>query len=198
MKTVRIILWALVAVFATGSAYLYFSKEHAQRVTNISDATIGGPFDLIRTDKSPITRDDILGRPHAIFFGFTNCPEICPTTLYEASGWLKALGDDGDRVDFYFFTVDPERDTADVLAPYVGSFDKRITGVTGTSVQMAEVFKAYKIYVQRVDLDDGDYTMDHSASVMLFRKDGDFLGTISYGEDTATAIAKLKRLLDES
>ena len=195
MKTVRIILWALVAIFGAGSAWLYLSDKNSPTPQQVSDVKIGGPFELIRADKSPITQDDILGRPHAIFFGFTNCPEICPTTLFEASSWLKALGTDGDKIDFYFFTVDPERDTAEVLAPYVGSFDNRITGVTGTPEKMAKVFKDYKVYVQRVDLEDDDYTMDHSASVLLFRENGNFLGTISYGENTDTAIAKLRRLL---
>ena len=198
MKTIRLVLWAIVLLFAGIASWLYILEANKPHTTNISQSNIGGPFELVRDDGSQITRDDILGRNHALFFGFTHCPEICPTTLFEAAGWLKELGADADKLDFYFFTVDPERDTPEILNPYVNAFDARITGVTGTPEKMTQALGAYRVFAQRVELEDDDYTMDHSASVLLFRKDGSFMATISYGEDTQTAIAKLKRLLEDS
>lgn len=162
---------------------------------NTPVAAIGGPFDLIRTDGSRITYDDLKGKPHALFFGFTNCPEVCPTTLYEASGWLKQMGDDADKLTFYFFSVDPERDTKEVLAEYVGAFDSRIVGITGTVENMAQATQAYRVYVKKVPTEDGDYTVDHGASIYLMNADRSFSGTIAYGESGETALQKLKNLV---
>lgn len=193
MKKFRILIWAAIAVLLSFLAFNQYSKNTMQEPIV---AAIGGPFDLIRTnDGSPITYDDLKGKPHAIFFGFTNCPEVCPTTLFEASGWLKQLGDDADRLGFYFFTIDPERDTREVLAEYVGAFDPRIVGITGTPEKMQKAISAYRVYAKKVPLEDGDYTMDHTASIYLMNSDGSFSGTISYGENGETALEKLKNLL---
>lgn len=193
MKKFRLLIWVAIAVLLSFLAYGQYSKNTMQ--TPIV-AAIGGPFDLIRTnDGSPITYEDLKGKPHAIFFGFTNCPEVCPTTLFEASGWLKQLGDDADKLAFYFFTIDPERDTREILAEYVGAFDPRIVGITGTPENMQQAITAYRVYAKKVPLEDGDYTMDHSASVYLMNSDGSFSGTIAYGESGETALEKLKNLL---
>ena len=112
------------------------------------------------------------------------------------SSWLQQLGTDADKIDFYFFSADPERDTVDVLANYVGVFDRRIIGVTGSLEKISNLAKAYKIYIKKVPTDDGDYTVDHTASILLFDKEGNFKGTIAYGEDHKTALEKLKRLIN--
>ena len=193
MKKFRLFIWVtivvLVAVLAMDRFGVFSLKETAVV------ANIGGPFNLIRTDGSPITQDDLKGKPHAIFFGFTNCPEVCPTTLFEVSGWLKQMGDDADKLVFYFFTVDPERDTKEVLSEYVGAFDPRIVGVTGTPENMTQATTAYRVYVRKVPEEGDEYTVDHGASIYLMKADGSFSGTIAYGESGDSALQKLKNLV---
>ena len=196
MKTTRFIVWIMIAIVAGIGGYAWLSKNLGQDVTQAPAIKLGGPFNLVKHTGAPITEADFAGRNHAIFFGFTNCPDICPTTLMQTAGWLKKLGPDSDRLDFYFFSVDPERDTSEILNDYVMAFDPRITGVTGNPEEMSRTIKLYRAYAQRVDLDDGDYTMDHSAFVMLFSSNGDFKGTISFDENEDTAMAKLRRLID--
>ncbi len=195
MKTFRIVLWLLVAVVSGVGAYGWLSGNTGQKVAQAPTVKIGGPFKLLAHTGLPITEAALAGRNHAIFFGFTNCPDICPTTLLQAAGWLKQLGDDASKVDFYFFSVDPERDTAEILNDYVTAFDPRITGVTGDAEEVARVIKSYRVYAQRVDLEEDDYTIDHSATVLLFSSEGELKGTISFDENKETAIGKLKRLI---
>ena len=102
-----------------------------------------------------------------MFFGFTHCPEVCPTTLVEMDGWLKKLGDEGKDIRAYFVSVDPERDTPETMDTYVSNVSDRITGITGEPAKVAEMAKAFGIYSRKVPLDGGDYTMDHTASVLL-------------------------------
>jgi len=194
MRKFRLAVWATIAILVSFLAWNQLSGGKIQQ-----SASIGGPFNLIRTDGSAITDKDLIGKPHAIFFGFTNCPEVCPTTLFEASGWLKELGSDAESLAFYFFTVDPERDTKEVLAEYMSSFDSRITAITGTPEKMAKATSAYRVFVRKVpsedDEDSEDYTVDHTATIYLMRADGTFSGTISYGESGETAIKKLQNLI---
>lgn len=196
MKKLRLILWIMVAVFTGVATYAWLTIGNGPRIVEAPPVKLGGPFELVNQDGVKVTEEIFKNRNHALFFGFTNCPDICPTTLLDVSGWLKNLGDDGDKVDFYFITVDPERDTAEFLNDYVSAFDERITGLTGTPEEIAKVVSSYKVYSQRVALDDDDYTMDHSAFVMLFNRDGQFKGTIAYNEAKDTALAKLRRLIE--
>ena len=144
-----------------------------------------------------ITEKAFRSQPSAVFFGFTHCPEVCPTTLLELDGWLKKLGPEGKDIKAYFVTVDPERDTPKVLNDYVTAVSDRITGVTGKPQDVAAMIKAFGIYAKKVPVDGGDYTMDHTASVLLLSRGGQFAGTIAYGENAETALAKLKRLAAE-
>lgn len=196
MRKIRIAAWALVAILAAVIAYVLVSGKAGREMLDLAGAKIGGPFTLERTDGATVTDKDILGKPHALFFGFTHCPEVCPTTLWEASGWLQQLGDDADRFAFYFITVDPERDTRELLADYISAFDPRITGLTGTPEQVNEVKAAYRVFSRKVPLGDGDYTMDHTATVFLMHADGSFAGTIAWQENPETAIAKIRRLIE--
>ncbi|MEM9278062.1 MAG: SCO family protein [Pseudomonadota bacterium] len=195
MKSLRIILWCAVAIMAGLSGYLWLSQKQPLQVANQSAVKIGSPFNLVSHTGAPITEAALQGRRHAMFFGFTHCPDICPTTLLQTAGWMKKLGTDSEKIDFYFFTVDPERDTPEIMSDYVNAFDPRITGVTGSSEEITKMLKGYKVYAKRVDLEDDDYTMDHSAFVMLFRSDGSFQGTISFDENEEAALAKLQRLI---
>ncbi len=168
------------------------------RTTYGGGEAFGAPFALVDQKGEKITEAAFKGSPTALFFGFTHCPEVCPTTLYELDGWLAQLGEEGEEIEAYFVSIDPERDTPDVLDRYVANVSERITGITGEPQKVAEMAKAFKIYAKKVPLDGGDYTMDHTASVLLLGRDGDFFGTIAYGENAETAIAKLKRLANES
>jgi protein SCO1/2 len=154
----------------------------------------GAPFALTDQKGQPITEAAFRGHPSAVFFGFTHCPEVCPTTLFEMSGWLNKLGDEGKDIHAYFVSVDPERDTPEVMNTYVSNFSDRIVGITGDPDKVHAMAKAFGIYWKKVDTSDGDYTMDHTASVLLLDGKGDFAGTIAYGESTDTAVEKLKRL----
>lgn len=200
MKKLRLLLWVGVALLAAAVSYAFISQNSKPAQTQQAVKPLGAPFNLVDHEGKPITRDDLLGRHHAIFFGFTNCPDVCPATLLEVSSWIKDLGSESDKLDFYFFTVDPERDNPEVMKDYVTAFDPRITGVTGDPEEMSKTLSAYKIYSKKVDLGDGDgdYTMDHSAFIMMFKPDGSFKGTISFGENDDIALEKLRRLVKNS
>lgn len=156
---------------------------------------IGGPFQLVDMDGRPVTEKALLGKPTAIFFGFTYCPEICPTTMADMTAWLKALGPKGDKLNVVFISVDPERDTPDQLKLYLSNFDHRTRGFTGTPEAIAKTAKAYRVYYQKVPMDGGGYTLDHSAAIYLFDAKGRFVEPIGYGGPPERGLAQLKALL---
>lgn len=197
MKIIRYTAWALVLIVAAALTYTQLTRDSGRDLLEVADAQFGGPFNLVRHDGQPISEQDLLGKPHAIFFGFTHCPEICPTTLFEARGWVERLGADADDFSIYFFTVDPERDTPEFLSEYLSSFDDTVTGITGSVEDMQNAMKLYRVYAKKVPLDDGDYTMDHTATVYLMDSDGKFSGTVSWGEDPDTAFEKVRRLVEK-
>jgi len=189
----RSILVGILVLMAAGIGFMTFQWY---RQAGGGEA-YGAPFQLVDQKGAPITEAAFRGQPSAVFFGFTHCPEVCPTTLFELDGWLKKLGDDGKDLRAYFVTVDPERDTAEVMESYVGNVSDRITGITGDPAKVHAMVKDFGIYARKVELEDGDYTMDHGASVILLDSNGAFAGTIAYGENPDTALAKLKRLAAE-
>lgn len=138
---------------------------------------------------------DWIGRPTMVFFGFTWCPDVCPTTLSDISGWLDELGPAADRLNTVLISVDPERDTPEVLAAYLSNFDPRIVGLTGPMPEIERAAAGFRARFEKVPR-DGDYTMDHTAGVFLFRADGSFGGIIDYHEDRRFALPKLRRVLD--
>ena len=129
-----------------------------------------------------------------MYFGYTFCPEVCPTTLTDLSHWMQTLGHNADKLNYVFVTVDPERDTPKVMHAYVSAFDPRIRGFTGTPHQIARIASEYRVYYKRNPTTDGGYVMDHSAVLYLMDPNGKFVGVIAYQENTATAVAKLKKL----
>ncbi len=135
------------------------------------------------------------GHPFLVFFGFTHCPDVCPTTLFDVSEVFRALGPDAKDVRALFITVDPERDTPAVLKDYLSSFDPRIVGVTGDDAAIAAAEKAYRVYAKKVPLDGGSYTMDHTAIVYLMNKDGRFVAPFNLKRRPEEAAADLKRYL---
>jgi len=141
------------------------------------------------------TAQSLLGSPILLFFGFTHCPEVCPTTLNDISRWLEALGKDADKLKIVFVTVDPERDTPEQLKNYLSSFDKRIRGVVPTPCNLTAITKKYHIFYEKVQLEHGEYSVDHDASILLLNANGDKVGTLNYQESDEIAHAKLERLV---
>ena len=199
MKLFRYSLWAAIFVLGAFLAYstVNWTLQNSREGGSIGRADIGGPFSAVLTNGQPITHADLKGRPHALFFGFTHCPDVCPTTLYEGSQWLQALGEDGDKVDIYFVTIDPERDTAEVLGDYLSAFDGRIKGITGSPAQIGQLIKKWRVYAEKVPTEDDDYTMNHTATTFLMNSKGEFVRTIAYGEDSKVAVEKLRKLVSE-
>lgn len=197
MKTVRIVLWAAVVIMAGALGWLTFAVT--QSGDKIAEAPFGVPFQLVDQKGQPISEQAFRGKPTALFFGFTHCPEVCPTTLFELDGWLKKVDPDAKGLQAYFVTVDPERDTPEILGQYISNVTDRVTGIAGDPAKIAEVIKGFRVYAKKVPLDeskpDGDYTMDHTASVFLLDAEGRFKGTIAYGENPDTAVKKLENLM---
>ena len=158
-------------------------------------ATIGGPFKLTDQNGQTVSEQDFKGHPFLVFFGFTHCPDVCPTTLFEVSEILRSLGPDADRTRAVFITVDPERDTPAVMKDYLSSFDPHLSGLTGDPAAVAAVAKAYRVYYKKVPLDQGGYTMDHTAIVYLMDKDGRFVAPFNLKRPAQAAATDLRRYL---
>ena len=157
-------------------------------------AAIGGPFELVDQDGRPVSDQDLKGHPFLVFFGFTHCPDVCPTTLFEVSEVLRALGPDADKVNALFVTVDPERDTPDKLKDYLASFDPHLRALTGQSPAIEAIAKAYRVYVKKVPQENG-YTMDHTAIVYLMDKQGRFVSPFSLKRTTDASVVELRKHL---
>jgi protein SCO1/2 len=155
-------------------------------------AAIGGPFQLTDQSGQVVTEKSMQGHPTLIFFGFTHCPDVCPTALFEMSEVLRAMGGDADRVNAWFISVDPERDTTEAMKDYVSSFDPHLKGLTGDPEQVAKVISAYRVYARKVPLKDGGYTMDHTALIYLMDRDGNFVSPFNLKRTPQEAAADLK------
>lgn len=190
----RFILAGIVVLMAAAVGYLVFESYQAR----FGGEPFGAPFTLTDDNGAEITEAAFRGQPSAVFFGFTHCPEVCPTTLYEMGGWLEKLGDEGKDIRAYFVSIDPERDTPDVINLYLSNMSDRITGISGDPEKVRAMAKAFGIFWRKVEMEGGEYTMDHTASVLLLDRSGDFFGTIAYEENSETAVEKLKRLAGET
>ena len=158
-------------------------------------AAIGGPFQLTDQSGQTVTDKDMQGRPTLIFFGFTHCPDVCPTSLFEISEVLRAMGPDADRVNAYFISVDPERDSAAAMKDYLSSFDPRLKGLSGPPEDLAKMISEYRVYAKKVPLKDGDYTMDHTALVYLMDREGKFVAPFNLKRTPEEAAVDLRRYL---
>ena len=161
----------------------------------IAPAAIGGPFQLVDQSGTTVTADKLQGKPTLLFFGYTHCPDICPTTLFDISELLKAMGKDADRVNAYFVSVDPERDSPAIMKDYLSSFDPHLKALTGDPEAVAKMLTAYRVYAKKVPGKDGDYTMDHSAMVYLMDRNGRFVAPFKLDRKPEEAAADLKRYI---
>jgi protein SCO1/2 len=157
---------------------------------------IGGSFELTSQNGERLSSNDLLGRPFAVFFGYTMCPDICPTTLMELSTVVKDLGSAADEMRFLFISIDPERDTPEHLKQYLSNFDPRILGLTGTPAEIAAVAAAYRAYYTKVPT-SSDYTMDHSTLMYLMDRRGKFSDLIKYQEAHDSQVQKFRQLVSK-
>jgi protein SCO1 len=201
LKNVRRAAWGLVALVAAGWGMHAAGGFDLLRGTAGSlpgSVSIGGPFRLTSHEGRPFDSAELKGAPYALFFGFTHCPDVCPTTLLEMTQHLAALGPAADKLKVLFVTVDPERDTPKLLKDYLSAFDPRITGLTGTPAEIAAVAKSYRAYYEKVPGKSGEkdgYTMNHAASVYLMDGAGKFMGTFNFQEKQEIQRTKLNRLV---
>jgi len=158
-------------------------------------SAIGGPFKLTDQDGKPITDADFKGKPFLVFFGYTRCPDVCPTTLFEISEVLRAMGKDADRIGALYISVDPDRDTPAVMKDYLSSFDPHLRGATGDPKALDAVERGYRVYAKKVPTGDGDYSMDHSAIVYLMDKNGRFVAPFNLKRTPQAAADDLKKYL---
>ena len=192
-------LLVVVAAFLAGLAAIFmivlFVVRPDTAAMGPSAAAIGGPFRLVDQNGTTVTDGDLRGKPYLVFFGFTHCPDVCPTTLMEMSEVLDKLGPDASRVAALFITVDPERDTPAELKDYLSSFNPRVKGLTGDPAAVGQVAKSYRVYMKKVPLENGDYTMDHTALVYLMDKNGKFVAPFNLKRPPESAAADLRRYL---
>ena len=169
MRGLRIILWALVAIALAALAYLMLRPVPEPTTDQaFTVASIGGPFTLTGADGKPFSSTRLAGKPYAIFFGFTHCPDVCPTTLARMVRLRQQLGA-GDRpFEILFVTVDPERDGPSEVGKYAELFNSPVTGLTGSPAQIDHVKKQFGIFSQKVPDSNGGYSVDHTSTVLLF------------------------------
>jgi len=196
-RTTRLLL--ILAAFVAGLASVFavviiVSGREPGAVATPAGA-IGGPFQLVDQTGRTVTEADFKGRPFLVFFGYTHCPDVCPTTLFDISEMLGKLGPDAERVGALFITVDPERDTPEQLKDYLSSFNPRLTGLTGDPAAIAAVTKEYRVYAKKVPTENGDYAMDHTALTYLMSKDGRFVAPFNLKRTPEDAAADLRRYL---
>jgi len=192
MKALRIILWLLAAAAVVGFGTFYLRQRPAAVESTPAQVSFGGPFVLVDSKGQPFASSKLAGRPYAIFFGFTHCPDVCPTTLARLVKLRRQLGDE-QAFQIAFVTVDPERDGPAEVGAYTELFGAPIIGLTGSPAQIAQVKKEFGIFSEKVGTGD-TYTVDHTATVLLFDRSGQFQATISPDETDPAALAKLKRL----
>lgn len=196
LSRLRLLLWVVVGLAALGMVvFIWTQSEREQTASQSSMGTIGGPFTLTASDGKPFPSSRLNGKPAAIFFGFTHCPDVCPTTLARLAKLRRQLGQGEDALSIVFVSVDPERDTPAEVANYMSLYETPIIGLTGTPAQVEQVKKQFRIYSRKVEQPGGGYSVDHTAAVMLMDKNGQFVATISPEEGDQVALDKLKRIV---
>lgn len=191
LRRFRMILWGLVIVAAIGATLLFVLRPPANPL-----GVTGKPFTLESTAGGTFTQENLKGTPSLVFFGYTFCPDVCPTTLAESVAWKQKAGITDAELRTIFVTVDPERDTKDVLKEYLGGFDPDVIGLVGTPEQTEAAKASFGVMSEKDDSADKEfYLVNHTATVFLIGRNGEFEGTIAYGENTDTAVAKVEKLV---
>ena len=194
MNTRKILFLTGITAICLALVYLFYFEFPENKNSSPKEFTIGSPFNLVDHRGMVITEKDFLGHPSALFFGFTHCPEVCPTTMSKLSMLLDELGTKADQIKVYFVTLDPDRDTPEVLMNYLSAFNERFIAITGNTNDVESLARSWKVYWKRTKTSDGGYTLDHTASVLLLNSKSNFVGTIGWKEEATVALEKLKRL----
>ena len=189
-------MWALVGIFALAAIVLLWRQSTPEHpVATDFASSFGGPFTLTASDGTPFPSSKLNGKPAAIFFGFTHCPDVCPTTLARLAKLRRQLGKGDDALSIVFISVDPERDTPAEVGNYLKLFDMPVVGLTGTQEQLTQVKMQYGIYSRKVEQPGGaGYSVDHTATVILLDGNGKFVSTLSPEENDQVALEKLQRV----
>jgi protein SCO1/2 len=188
-----VIATAFAASLVVGLLIVFWAMGGVSKVAQ--PAAIGGPFQLTDQHGKAITDKSLRGKPTLIFFGYTHCPDVCPTSLFEMSEVLRAMGKDADKVNAVFISVDPERDTPATMKDYLSSFDPHLEGLSGDPAETAKVITSYRVYAKKVPTKDGDYTMDHTALIYLMDRVGRFVSPFNLKRTPEEAAAELKQYL---
>jgi protein SCO1/2 len=188
-----VIATAFAASLILGLLIVFWAMGGVSKVAQ--PAAIGGPFQLTDQNGKTVTDKNLKGKPTLIFFGYTHCPDVCPTSLFEISEVLRAMGKDADKVNAVFISVDPERDTPAAMKDYLSSFDPHLEGLSGDPAETAKVITSYRVYAKKVPTKDGDYTMDHTALIYLMDRDGRFVSPFNLKRTPEEAAGELKRYL---
>jgi protein SCO1/2 len=199
LKRVRALLWVLVALAVAGTAALFLMHRTPvnapeMRVATPAQASFGGPFTLVGADAKPFSSIKLAGKPYALYFGYTRCGDVCPTTLARLVKLRKEAGGE-DGLNIVFITIDPSNDGPKEVGQYTSLFNSPIIGLTGSPAQIDQVKKQYGIFAKPEPMTAGHAMMiNHTATVLLFGRDGKFIATIATDEPDSAALAKLKRL----
>ncbi len=188
----------LIVVLLAGAGVTLWVTVFQPNAAVLAGASIGGPFTLTDSAGKTVTDRDFRGKFMLVYFGYTFCPDVCPTTLNQVAVALDKLGAKADRIQPLFVTVDPRRDTPEAMRQYTAAFTPRLLGLTGTPEQIAVVAKAYRVYYAEHRTGPGplDYTMDHSSILYLMSPDGTFVAPIRADEDGAAMAADIGKLVD--
>ncbi|MDA9528206.1 MULTISPECIES: SCO family protein [unclassified Bradyrhizobium] len=188
-----VIATAFAASLVIGLLILFWAMGGLSKVAQ--PAAIGGPFQLTDQNGKAVTDKSLKGKPTLIFFGYTHCPDVCPTSLFEISEVLRVMGKDADKINAVFISVDPERDTPATMKDYLSSFDPHLEGLSGDPAETAKVISSYRVYAKKVPTKDGDYTMDHTALIYLMDREGRFVSPFNLKRTPEEAAAELKKYL---
>ena len=193
-STRALIILSLSVLIAAGLLLFNIINKNVQ--TEYSSTTkLGIPFELTDSNGNKITEKAFIGSPTALFFGFAHCPDVCPLTLHRISLLMEKLGNKQNKLNVYFITLDPERDTWKFLNEYLTTFNDRIVGITGESKKIKALAKSWGIHSKKVSSEGENYLIDHTGLIILLDKNGNFLNTIDYKDDFELSLKVIKSIL---
>lgn len=196
-RRIRLSIWIVVGIasLALGISLANRWLPEEQPVAKADPDGIGARFSLVDRDGKPVTPEMLKGTPYAIFFGFTRCPDVCPTALSRMASLRKKMGADGDKFRIVFVSVDSGRDKPADVGAYVDLFGTPITGLTGSEKQIEDAARSFRVFFSKVPVEGGDYTIDHSAFTVLMDRDGQFKSILSDTDSEEAALGELRALI---
>lgn len=195
INSIRVlIILSFSVLIVTGFLLSNIIKKNAQ-IEYSSTTKLGIPFELVDSNGNKITEKALIGSPTALFFGFAHCPDVCPLTLHRISLLMEKLGNQQNKLNVYFITLDPERDTWKFLNEYLTTFNHRIVGITGESNKIKALAKSWGIHSKKVSSEGENYLIDHTGLIILLDKNGNFLNTIDYKDDFESSLKLIKSIL---